>query len=260
MKKIYLLLTTCMLFTWAMSQTPKGTTVKPVYGKAGIKKTIAELQTRASATNGKVKSLNSPTVKPYRSAFEKHDNFIKPGRLSSNTAPLRRGNSNSVKPAVQLPMAGTNGDGATQQIWSDFLGIDFYENPIGWPPDPNGAVSNNQVIVCTNNGLKILDKPRVTERPLRTPKGYSRDLVPGLFITLENFFSAVIPDSSGISDPHIRYDRLSRRWFVVAIEVNPTLENNAVFLAVSDDDKITGTSSFTFYSFNRIIYVGCISL
>ena len=63
-----------------------------------------------------------------------------------------------------------------------------------------------------------------------------------------------MPDTSSISDPHIRYDRLSKRWFVVAIEVNPFFENNAIFLAVSDGDRITDASSFTYYSFNSSLF------
>jgi len=246
--------TLMLLSTWSLCQVPQGKTVKAVYGNEGIKKTIADLQANASVTAAPRKVVNVPSVKPYRSPFKKYDNLTPPNRVPRTIIPLRPGNKSSINAPVQVPAGVTNSEGYTQQIWSDFQGIDFYENPIGWPPDPNGAVSNEQVIFCTNNGLKILDKPSVTERPLLTPKGYSRDLVDGIFISLEDFFSAVLPDTSGISDPHIRYDRLTRRWFVVAIEVNPTQENNAIFLAVSDGSKISGASSFTFYSFNSSLF------
>ena len=75
-----------------------------------------------------------------------------------------------------------------------------------------------------------------------------------LFIALDQFFSPVLPVTSSISDPHIRYDRLSKRWFVVAIEVNPTQENNLILLAVSDNDRVTDASGFTYYSFNSSLF------
>ena len=230
-----------------------GKTVKPLYGKAGITKTIAELRAHNPTSAATRRSSGSPSVKPYRSFFKKYNSLTRPDRPSRNVAALSLLN-NSLRPAATMPAGGTTSDGYTQQIWSDFLGIDFYENPIGWPPDPNGAVSNDQVIVCTNNGFKIVDKPAVTDAPFVTPKGYSKQTANGIFISLEDFFSAVLPDTSSISDPHIRYDRLSKRWFVVAIEVNPSFENNAVFLAVSNGTKITDTSSFTFYSFNSSLF------
>ncbi len=252
-KKIYLLLATAMLLsTLAMSQKP-AKPVKPVYGKAGIVKTIAELQAHNLTSAAIRKSSNTPSIKPYRSFYKKYNSLTRPDRPSRNVAALSQ-TSNTLHPSSQVPAGGTNSSGYTQQIWSDFLGIDFYENPIGWPPDPNGAVSNDQVIVCTNNGFKIVDKPDVTAAPFLTPKGYSKKTADGIFISLEDFFSAVLPDTSGISDPHIRYDRLSKRWFVVAIEVNPLQENNAIYLAVSNGTKITDTTSFTFYSFNSSLF------
>jgi hypothetical protein len=109
--------------------------------------------------------------------------------------------------------------------------------------------------VATNNGLKVYDKRKVTDPPLLTPTGTSGIRADGtFFISLEDFFSPVLPAGSGISDPHIRYDRLSQRWYVVAIEVNPTQENNLILLAVSDGEKVTDGSSFTFYSFNSSLF------
>ncbi len=255
MKKMYFLVTTFMLlFGFAMSQTPEGKTVKPVYGNAGITKTIAELQSTNALRAMQKKSLDSSAIKPLRSYFKSYNQKAGSGGDDGHVPPFPPKNSNNLKNAAQAPMAKGGSTGSTPQIWSNFLGIDFYENSIGWPPDPNGAVSNTQVFVMTNNGIKVLDKPGVTDRPLITPRGYSGVLANGLFITLEDFFSAVIPKGSGISDPHVRYDRLSKRWIAVAIEVNPKQENNAIFLAVSDGNKITGTSSFTFYSFNSSLF------
>ena len=39
--------------------------------------------------------------------------------------------------------------------------------------------------------------------------------------SMDNFFSSVSGSTRGASDPHVRYDRLSGRWFVVIITVTP---------------------------------------
>jgi hypothetical protein len=55
------------------------------------------------------------------------------------------------------------------------------------------------------------------------------------------------------SDPRIRYDRLSRRWFVIMIDVpNGTgATPDRIMIAVSDGPVITGMSSWTFYYFRH---------
>ncbi|MDQ2718818.1 MAG: T9SS type A sorting domain-containing protein [Bacteroidota bacterium] len=255
MKKIYFLVTAFVLLSaFAMSQKSQGKTVKPIYGKAGITRTISELQTNNARRSLQKKSLDSSSIKPFRSYFKRYNHATGTDEGDGNLIPFPTKKSSNLKNAAQAPMAKASSSGSAPQIWSNFSGIDFYENPFGWPPDPNGAVSNSQIFVMTNNGIKVLDKPGVTDPPLVTPMGYSKVLANGLFITLENFFSAVIPAGSSISDPHVRYDRLSKRWFAVAIETNPKQENNEIFLAVSDGNKITGTSSFTFYSFNSSLF------
>jgi len=54
---------------------------------------------------------------------------------------------------------------------------------------------------------------------------------------------------TGISDPHVRFDRLTGRWFVVAIDIDHKT-NNYCCIAVSDGPTITSSSSFTIYYFN----------
>ena len=141
-----------------------------------------------------------------------------------------------------------------QQVYSNFLGIDFYKNPRWFPPDPSGAVSRSQIVVSTNIDISIC-KAWWSDGPLLTPTGYSNKLAQAdLFIDLDQFFSAVLPSGSSTSDPHVRYDPLTKRWFIVCIEVNPTFENNAILLAVSKEDFITDTSSFSYYAFNSSLF------
>ncbi len=256
-KKIYLLLALCMfLFVFGISQIPQGKLSKPFIGRPGIKKTIAELRVTSANNTFKKKALDLTAIKPYRSIFKKYENLNRPAKGNSRGILLPPPGTNRLSSPSPLSSApAVSAAGSTQQIWSNFLSIDFYENPTGWPPDPNGAAGSSQVIVASNNGLKVFDKRTVTDPPLVTPRGYSGVRAPGdLFITLEEFFSAVLPDTSSISDPHIRYDRLSKRWYVVAIEVNPLFENNDIYLAVSDGEKVTDASVFTFYAFNSSLF------
>src|SRR5262249_10144588 len=67
--------------------------------------------------------------------------------------------------------------------------------------------------------------------------------------TTDNFFNSVKTSGSGTTDPHVRYDRLSRRWFVVMID--DIIRNNRVLIAVSSGPVITSSSSFTFFSFQH---------
>ena len=256
MQKIYLLLATCLLLSaHAVSQIMQEKTVKPIYAQNGIKKTIGELQADAAKISSKKRSPDSGSIKPLLSYFKKSENLRMSGRelRAIRAANSRKRMANTYKNVTQAPVSNAENNSSTQEIKSNFLALDFYTNPIGWPPDPSGAVSNKQIIACSNNGLKVFNK-KADGSPILTPSGYSGEVADGLFISLEDFFAPVIPTGSDISDPHIRYDRLSRRWIVVAIEVNPAFENNLVFLAISDGDNISPTSGFTFYSFNSSLF------
>src|SRR5262249_41388794 len=57
-----------------------------------------------------------------------------------------------------------------------------------------------------------------------------------------------VRNNSGTSDPQIRFDRLSNRWFVIMINVS---QPNRVLIAVSSGPTITSTSSFTFFFFQH---------
>src|SRR5207253_2035658 len=102
------------------------------------------------------------------------------------------------------------------------------------PPDSMGAVGPTQYLLCVNGRIKVFDKFGVLG-PLNT--------------TTDNFFSSVTTDRT--SDPRVRYDRLSGRWFVIMIDVPATQKNNKILLAVSSGAIITDASSFTFFSFGH---------
>jgi hypothetical protein len=120
-----------------------------------------------------------------------------------------------------------------QTVGTNFLGAQFSESG-DVPPDSMGAAGPSQFLVCVNGRIKVFSKNGVLG-PLNT--------------TTDNFFNSVKTSGSGTTDPHVRYDRLSRRWFVIMVD--DVTRNNRVLLAASSGPLITSSSSFTFFSFQH---------
>jgi hypothetical protein len=147
----------------------------------------------------------------------------------------------------------TNTAGTTQEIWSNFMGSDFTSALGGWPPDNNGDVSPSQLLLIQNYRVKVYPKPQVFNAPVTTPNGTSTTLLasPVLDISLNNFFRTAF-SGVDLTDPHVRYDRLTGRWFIIAMTTNEST-NNFLVLAVSSANTIapptvnTVGTSFTFF-------------
>jgi len=127
--------------------------------------------------------------------------------------------------------SGTSFTGATLADTSSF------------PPDTMGAVGPTQFIVAVNGRIRTFDKATgVADGALNA--------------SMDTFFASVMtpPTTNNFSsDPHIRYDRLSGRWFVVMIDVpggGGTLPNR-VLLAVSSGNTVASSASFTFFYFEH---------
>lgn len=145
----------------------------------------------------------------------------------------------------------------TQNYWSNFLtiwgnygtAIPGRESPYT-PPDNCGDVGFTQVIATANTRLKVFDKPSVTGTAATTPTGTNiTTLFNTLDIELNAFFSNSALGISGISDPHVRFDRFSGRWFVIAVDINHTT-NNYCCVAVSDGPTVTSAGNFKIFYFN----------
>jgi len=117
-----------------------------------------------------------------------------------------------------------------QTVGTNFTGATVADTPGFVPPDSMGAVGPTQFIVTVNGRFRSFSK--------------TTGLADGaLNVDPDVFFASV--RSSGTSDPRIRYDRLSGRWFITMIDVNGT--NNRILLAVSSGSAVTSASSFTFF-------------
>jgi hypothetical protein len=118
-----------------------------------------------------------------------------------------------------------------QTVATSFLAARLAES--GYiPPDSMGAVGPTQILAVVNGRIKVFSKAGA---------------LGALNATTDSFFGSV-RNGYGTSDPHIRYDRLSGRWFVSMINVSGP---NRVLLAVSSGSTITDTSSFTFFQFQH---------
>src|SRR5438477_281562 len=78
-----------------------------------------------------------------------------------------------------------------------------------------------QILAASNGRIKVFDKAGV---------------LGALNVSDSTFWAS--QTTSGISDPEVRYDRLSGRWFVMAIDLLAT--NNRLLVAVSSGPTITG--------------------
>ncbi len=122
---------------------------------------------------------------------------------------------------------------APQTAGTSFLAIQVSEAPYV-PPDTQMAVGPTQIIAIANGRIKVFDRNGVLG-PLN--------------VDTDTFFASVTGNST--TDPRVRFDRLSGRWFVIVIDIPRSKKNNKVLIAVSDGNTILGSSSFTFHSFQQ---------
>ena len=149
------------------------------------------------------------------------------------------GSDNPLAPlSPQWPLPDTPSGGSQtplnpQSLGANFQGISYGDTPGFIPPDSMGAAGPSQILAIANGRIRVYTK-----------SGGSG----ALSATTDEFFASVL-GSSSTSDPHIRYDRLSGRWFIVMITVEK--HNNHIVIAVSSDSLITNITSFTFFQFQQ---------
>lgn len=113
-----------------------------------------------------------------------------------------------------------------------------------YPPDNMGSVGPTQYIVGVNGRIVSYNKSTGTaDGQLNTD--------------MDTFFGSVMSTTSGTftSDPHIRYDRLTKRWIFIIIDVPGGSGSiaNRVLLGVSADSVITTSTVMKFFYYQ---YVG----
>jgi hypothetical protein len=195
----------------------------PWTGLPGVRETVADLMAR----DARLQSLLVPTSPRERRPEQGTGEF---GAKGQNPAALQV----SRWPEAPAPPPGQFDRVAAPQaafsLVSYFAGTSLSESGF-LPPDSNGAVGPTQVFVASNGRFKVFTKTGA----------------PGPLDITDSSFFASVSGGIGISDPHVRFDRLSGRWFITEINVSNT--SNRILIAVSSGDTITSASSFTFFQF-----------
>lgn len=143
---------------------------------------------------------------------------------------------------------------AAQTVGPSFNAVTGPTETGAFPPDTEAEVGPTQIIVHLNGRLRSFTKGTSAVAP-------GADSV--LNVDTDVFFASVMtPPPVGTvtfsTDPNIRYDRISNRWFLNMIDVTLNTTTgaissvNRVLLAVSDaasNGTITGSTVWTFYQF-----------
>ena len=200
-----------------------GTAGTPWTGAPGIRETSAQIMAREarSGTQGR------RGIRPVKPSYLRNARNLPQNPDSPLTShwPLTGGTSAAAPATAQI------GPRTPQLIGTSFLGAQFSDTVGYVPPDSMGDVGINQIVVCVNGRIRSFTRNGVADGALDT--------------TTDSFFASVL-HSSSTSDPRVRFDRLSGRWFITMITVNTP---NFVLIAVSSGPTITSASSFTFFSF-----------
>jgi hypothetical protein len=140
--------------------------------------------------------------------------------------------------------------GAPQTLGTQFDGATGPTETGAFPPDTEGAVGPTQFFTFINGRMRTFNK--------------TTGVADGVInVDPDVFFASVLtPPQAGevvfTSDPNVRFDRLSNRWFLNIIDVvlnastGATTKANRVLIAVSDaasNGVISGATVWTFYQF-----------
>jgi hypothetical protein len=132
-------------------------------------------------------------------------------------------------PATAIPLT-------PQAVGVDFEGVSYKEYHLA-PPDCDGAAGPTQFLLFVNGTIRTFTKSGI-------PDG-------ALSARADTFFSAVRGGELS-SDPHVIFDRLTQRWFIVMGGYNSGgATANRIMIAVSSGSTITSASNFTFFEFRH---------
>ncbi len=202
--------------------TPQGETIgSPWTGQLGVRETTGQIMRRERA-NGAQKPEGEETeaekVLPRRDLLP-----VNPLSPQDSQWPPKNGGE-PPSPVLASP----------QTTGLNFTGATLAETAAAFPPDSMGTVGPTQFVVAVNNRIKVFDK--------------TTGALGALDSSTNTFFDSV-RNGSRTSDPRVRYDRLSGRWFILIINV--AMPTNRVLLAVSDNGTITAGTVWTFFFFQQ---------
>ncbi|MGE0001499.1 MAG: hypothetical protein AB7T05_05460, partial [Fimbriimonadaceae bacterium] len=191
-------------------------------GQQGVVDTVAAINARAAKESTLLKWIRIPK-KTEKEGPDRRNLPLNPGSPAVPSFPAK----SVMGGESDASMGGRGGIYSPQTIDFQFTGPTLNESGFV-PPDVQGDVSPTQIVVAVNGRIRSYDR---------------NGNAGALNATADAFFTSV-RNGSGISDPRVRWDRLSNRWMIIAINVSAP---NRLVVAVSNGATITNTSSFTFY-------------
>jgi hypothetical protein len=197
-------------------------------GEPGITETVGEIM-RREAESTRISGTTGPRVIPFRRIPGREFLPEDPGSAPVSHTPAggRRVASSGMSLYTPQTLGAINFTGAT------------LSDTLAFPPDSMGAIGPTQYIVAVNGRIRSFDK--------------TTGLADGVLnVGTNTFFASVMTGTpyTFTSDPRIRYDRLSGRWFIIMIDVpGGSLQPNHIMIAVSSGATITSISNFTFFYF-----------
>ncbi|MEO6182177.1 MAG: hypothetical protein ABIP76_03495, partial [Verrucomicrobiota bacterium] len=214
----------------ASAQSEKAVaTAQPWTGSSGVRMTMREITEREKGRLAKIESGEELPEEHHYIIHRQHGELIH--------------NADSPDSPTWPPNASTNGpvgSSLSQSFGVSFTGATLNDTR-AYPPDTMGAVGPSQFIVAVNGRIRSFNKTT----------GAADGIINA---DTDVFFASVMSPAVNnfTSDPRIRYDRLSGRWFIIIIDVpNNGASANRVMFAVSDNSTITGSSTWTFFQFQH---------
>jgi hypothetical protein len=203
----------------------QSTAAEPWVGEMGVTQTTAEIMARGVdfKRNGRL-PFKTPKQRPR-------------GRVNFENLLLSPDSADATNSA---PANDVVAEGFSSSL--SFTGATLADTD-AFPPDSMGAVGPAQYVVAVNGRLRSFNKHTgVADGVL--------DVNPDVF-----FEVAMTPPATNnfTSDPRVRYDRLSGRWFLIIIDVpgRSGALANRIMIAVSDSGVITPSTVWTFFQFQH---------
>ncbi len=202
----------------------------PTIGAAGVTRTTADIMRAAAlepAQTGPVELMNEHEM-PDRAGLPQ--NPASPRVASVPAMPVEK--------LVRRTAGAPNQVFSPQTVALSFTGATLSgTNPVSaFPPDVDGCVGPTQYVLALNNRIVTFNK--------------TTGVADGVINATTNTFFTSVRNGSGTSDPMVRYDRLTGRWFITIINV--AANDNRWLLAVSDaasNGVLTGSTVWTYYFF-----------
>ena len=118
-----------------------------------------------------------------------------------------------------------------------------FDDASAWPPDTMGAVGPTNFLTDVNGEIRVHNK--------------TTNAVGALDVIDFDFWTPVVENPADllefVSDPRVRFDRLTDRWFLTIADLpsNVGANGSRILLAMSDGPNITGATVWTYFYFDQ---------